>query len=98
VETPPYVLVIVWVSIHAGGLLIAWGTRVAAGSRCEIPMQLACFLAMTAIGGSAWVCGQLGLGFWIPSGITLIAMVLTAVLDFHPSHELHPAIHAPAHR
>jgi hypothetical protein len=85
-----------WFTLHLGALAAAWGTRVAADTRLEIPMQLACFSAMAAVGAVAWICGQLEIGLWIPSGITLIAMVLTAVLDFRHSPDPPAAMHSAA--
>jgi hypothetical protein len=84
--------IIGWASLHVGALAAAWGTRIAAGSRFEVPAQLACFFAMAAVGGAAWICRVLDLGLWIVSGITLVAMVLTAVIDFRRSHEVYPPI------
>jgi hypothetical protein len=85
---PHYVFAVTcWSVLHIGALGIAWGTRVATGSRWEVPLQLTCFLTMGAIGAAAWICRQLEVGLWIPSGVTLVAMVLTAVLDFRRTHD-----------
>jgi hypothetical protein len=96
---PLYVCAVVgWSALHVGALGIAWGTRVAAGSRLEVPLQWMCFLTMAAIGAAAWICRQLEMGLWIPSGVTLVAMVLTAVLDFRRTHEIHATLHPVANR
>jgi hypothetical protein len=79
--------VIAWVALHVGAILIAWGTRVAIGSRAEVMLQLAFFAIMGAVGLAAAVCHALELGLWAPSVGTLILMVLTAVVDFRRTHE-----------
>jgi hypothetical protein len=47
---------------------------------------------MAAVGAAAWICRQHESGLWIPSGVTLVAMVLTAVVDFRRTHEIHPTL------
>ena len=79
--------VIGWIILHVGALTVAWCTRMAAGSRIEPAVHLTFFATMTAVGGSAWICRQLEVGLWIPSAVTLMAMVLTAVIDFRRTHE-----------
>jgi len=79
--------VVGWLVLHLGAIASAWGTRIAAGSRAEVPIQLTFLATMLAVGLSAWYCHQLELGLWVPSGITLIAMVLTAVTDFRQYQE-----------
>jgi hypothetical protein len=87
-----------WITLHGVALAAAWGTRVATSPRIELAIQ-ACFLAaMAAVGGTAWVCHQLELGLWIPSAVTLVAMVLTAVTDFRQTHESVPVSGASAGR
>jgi hypothetical protein len=81
-----------WTTLHVGALGTAWGTRLAADSRFEAAAQLACFLAMTAVGGAAWLCRLLDVSLWIPSGITLVVMVLMAVVDFRRTHEPYPPL------
>jgi hypothetical protein len=76
-----------WIVLHAGALVAAWGTRVAAGPRIELAVQICFLAAMAAIGGTAWICHQSQLGLWIPSAVTLVAMVLTAVADCRGTHE-----------
>ena len=77
--------------LHAGGVCCAWGTRVAAGSRAEVPMQFLFFATLGGVGFAAWYCRTADLGLGIPSGMTLIVMVLMAVTDLRRTHE-------PAHR
>jgi hypothetical protein len=79
--------VIGWIFLHVGALAAAWCTRMAAGSRLEPLVQIAFFAAMAAVGGAAWVCRQQEVGLWIPSAVTLMVMVLTAVIDFRRTHE-----------
>jgi hypothetical protein len=73
--------------LHAVAIVIAWATRLATGSRLEGLSQLGFFAAMFGIGASALFFCQIEFGFSVPSGITLVAMVLTAVADFRPTQE-----------
>lgn len=73
--------------LHLAALAIAWGTRLATGSRVEGISQLSFFVAMFGIAMSACFCCQIELGFSVPSGVTLMVMVLTAVADFRPTQE-----------
>lgn len=73
--------------VHCGALVAAWGTRVATGSRLEALSQIAFFAAMVCVGTSGCLCCQLELGLSVPSGVTLVAMVFTAVVDFRPTQE-----------
>jgi hypothetical protein len=75
-------IVAAWILLHIVALATAYGTRVAAGSCLEILTQLLFFAAMLLVGGAIWICQQKEVGSWGLSGVTLIAMVLTAVLDF----------------
>src|SRR5262245_12116607 len=65
-----------YVVLHFGAIASAWGTRMAIGSRVESLMQIAFLVALAAIGFSTWFCHEHDLGLGIPSGMTLIAMVL----------------------
>ena len=71
-----------WIALHLIALLAAYGTRIAAGSRHENLAQAVCFAAMLMIGGAIWLCQQAQAGSWGLSAATLMAMVLTAVVDF----------------
>jgi hypothetical protein len=73
--------VVGWISLHATALVAAFGTRVAAGSRVESLVQIGFFAAMTSVGAAAWLCQQVEVT-WCWSGVTLVLMVLTAVIDF----------------
>lgn len=83
-----------WITLHIAALASACGTRIAAGSCLENAVQLCFFAAMAAIGAAAWICQHLAVA-WCWSAITLVAMVLTAVIDFRRYSE--PA-HAGADR
>jgi hypothetical protein len=73
--------------VHALALAIAWGTRLANGSRLESLLQFGFLLAMLGVAACGLLCCQIELGFSIPSGVTLIVMVLAAVADFRPTQE-----------
>jgi hypothetical protein len=92
----PAAVVVGWLILHLGALASAWATRVAAGSRLEFPFQLSCFLAMTGVGAAGWTCHALEIGLWVPSGVTLVAMVLTAVIDFRRAPDTHSPVHSVA--
>ena len=80
-------VVVGWILLHLGALALAWATRVFAGSRLEAAMQ-ACFFAMMALlGTAAWICRETDVEIWPASAVTLMAMVLTAVIDFRRTHE-----------
>jgi len=74
--------IIVWVALHIAALAVAYGTRVAAGSRVESLTQVIFYAAMLMMGLAIWACQQVHAGAWGLSAITLVAMVLTAVVDF----------------
>ena len=82
-------LVTGWFALHIIALFAACLTRIAAGSACEGITNLFFFAAMTVIGTMAWIAQQLDVS-WTWSGITLMIMVLTAVVDFRrvsePAH------------
>jgi hypothetical protein len=79
-------IVVGWISLHAAALASACGTRVAAGSCLEHVAQLCFFAAMAAVGAAAWICQQMDTA-WCWSAITLVAMVLTAVIDLRRMSE-----------
>ena len=74
--------IVAWIVLHVGALATAYGTRVAAGSRLEGVLQITFFAAMLMIAGAIWACQETHAGAWGLSSITLVAMVLTAVVDF----------------
>jgi hypothetical protein len=82
-------LVAGWIALHLFSLATACGTRIAAGSSVERFAELCFFAAMAAIGGAILIGQQLDVA-WTWSAITLIAMVVTAVIDFRrvsePAH------------
>jgi hypothetical protein len=80
-------IVCAWIALHLLALAAAYGTRVAAGSRHENLAQFTCFAAMVVIGTAIWVCQNAQAGSWGLSAATLMAMVLTAVVDFRKLHE-----------
>jgi Ca2+/H+ antiporter len=82
-----------WSMFHLAALISAWATRMTCGSRLESAMQLIFFAAMAAVGGAAAIARHLDIGAWPASAIVLVAMVLTAVVDFR---RLGEATHAPS--
>ena len=85
-----------WLTIHLGALISAWGTRVSAGSRWEVPLQIVSFMSMAAVGTAAWVGIQYELSLWLPSGGTLVGMVLIVVIADRRQHDMRPARHSAA--
>jgi hypothetical protein len=79
-------IVIGWIALHVAALALAWGTRIASGSRVETFAQLSFFAAMATIGAATWICQRMDVA-WCWSAITLVAMVLTAVIDFRRMSE-----------
>jgi hypothetical protein len=73
--------------LHVIALVIAWGTRLTHGSPLEPVLQLGCLLAMAGVAACGLFCCQIELGFSLPSGVTLVVMVLAAVADFRPTQE-----------
>lgn len=74
--------IVAWISLHIVALATAFGTRIAVGSCLESLFQIAFYAAMLMMGGAIWACQQTHAGAWGLSAVTLIAMVLTAVVDF----------------
>jgi hypothetical protein len=74
--------IVVWIALHIAALGAAYGTRVAAGSHLEGLTQAVFYAAMLMMGFAIWACQQVHSGAWGLSAVTLIAMVLTAVVDF----------------
>lgn len=73
--------------LHLGAIACAVGTRVAVGSRLELAFQFLFLAALGAVGVATWYGHSEELGIGIPSGVTLIAMVLLAVTDLRRTHE-----------
>jgi hypothetical protein len=86
-------LVFAWIALHLAALAAAFGTRIAAGSKLEIVAQFACFAAMAMVGAAVWISQQAQAGSWGLSAITLMAMVLTAIVDFRKMHDPGPSAH-----
>ena len=80
-------VVVGWIVLHALALALAWGTRVASGSRVETAMQFAFLAAMAAIGSAALVGRHVDIDVWPASAVTLMAMVLMAVIDLSRTSE-----------
>jgi hypothetical protein len=76
-----------FLALHLGAIACAVGTRVAAGSRFELVFQFLFLPALGGVGVATWYGHAAELGIGIPSGITLIAMVLLAVTDLRRTHE-----------
>lgn len=90
----PALLIVGWLILHIGALIAAWGTRVAAGSRAEGLAQLACFTAMAAVGSVAWFVHSFESGLSVLSGVVLVVMVLTAVVDLSRPQDVHSVLHS----
>jgi hypothetical protein len=71
-----------WIAFHGAALVLAWATRLSGGSKLESIMQLAFFAAMVAVASAIWISRQHSDNAWMASAITLVAMVVTAVVDF----------------
>jgi len=74
-------LVVGWISLHVMAFAWACGTRIAAGSCVEWLAHLGFYLALTAVGAAACI-GRLVDISWVWSGLTLMAMVITVVVDY----------------
>lgn len=79
--------VALWISLHVVALVAAYGTRVATDSYLEGFVQIVFYTLMALIGAAIWACQQAHAGAWGLSAVTLIAMVLTAVVDFRKMGE-----------
>ena len=87
-------IVFAWIALHLAALAAAYGTRIAAGSKLENLAQIVCFAAMAMIGAAVLVSQQAQAGSWGLSAVTLMAMVLTAIVDFRKLHDsAHPVGH-----
>lgn len=83
----PYAwIVFAWIALHFAALVVAYGTRVAAGSRLEVLAQFMCLMTMALVGAAIWLAQQEHAGSWGLSAFTLMAMVLTVVVDFRRLH------------
>ena len=80
-------IVFAWISLHLAALATAYGTRLAVGSRLEILAQFVCFAAMAMVGVTVYVSQQAQANCWGWSAATLMAMVLTAIVDFRKVHD-----------
>jgi hypothetical protein len=91
-DSVPSQLLVSWLVIHSGAVLCAVATRLSAGSRAETAMHLLFFVSLAVVGVTAWYCQHLGFDLWVPSGVAMVVMVVTAVSDFRRTHEpLHVA-------
>lgn len=87
-----------FVALHFAAISCAIGTRVSAGSRCESLFQCLFLPSLAAIGIATWFGHSEALGIGIPSGMTFMAMILVAVIDFRRPHEPASAHHYGLHR
>jgi hypothetical protein len=87
-----------YIAFHLAALACAWGTRLAIDTRIEGLVQVAFFGALAAVGLVTWTSHLLEPGFGIPSGVTLVVMVLMAVIDFRRTHEPAHGYHATGGR
>ena len=76
-----------FLALHLGAIVCALGTRIAAGSRYELLFQFLFLPTLAAVGAATWYCHSASLGIGIPSGATLISMILVAVTDLRRTHE-----------
>jgi hypothetical protein len=79
--------VLALIALHIGAVAAAWGTRVSAGSRAEGFVRIAFLLGMVGVACCAWSCHQPDSGLGLPSGMTVVAMMLLAVVDLRRTHE-----------
>ena len=93
-ESVPTPLLVSWLAIHLGAIVCALGTRLSAGSRAESAMHLLFFTSLSVVGATAWYCQHLGHDLWVPSGVGMVIMVVTAVSDFRRTHEPVQAMHS----
>jgi hypothetical protein len=91
-------LFVAFLALHLCAVGCAWGTRLAIGSRYEGLVQLTFLTALAAVGLVAWTSHRFEPGLGIPSGATLIVMVLMAVGDFRRTHEPMHGAHATGRR
>jgi hypothetical protein len=70
-----------WIFLHTAGIFAGWATRLVTGSRLDLLLQVAFFTLLCGLSGVAWWSHQLEHGLWIPTGFTMVAMVLMAVTD-----------------
>ena len=80
-------IVFAWIALHLAALAAAFGTRIADGSKLENLAQIVCFAAMALVGAAVWISQQAQAGSWGLSAVTLMAMVLTAIVDFRKLHD-----------
>jgi putative Ca2+/H+ antiporter (TMEM165/GDT1 family) len=80
-----------FLTFHLGAIACAVATRIAAHTRFEALFHALFVVTLAAVGVSTWLGHADDRGSGIPSGITFIAMVLVAVIDFRRTSE-------PAHR
>jgi hypothetical protein len=75
-------VVAAWIAFHGAAIVLAWATRLSNGSKLQNTIQLAFFAAMVAVASAIWISRQHSDSAWMASAITLVAMVVTAVVDF----------------
>ncbi len=80
-----------WIALHVVALASAICTRIASNSCVEHLSQLGFFAAMGTIGAVTWFGQQVNVD-WTWSAITLMAMVLTAVIDFRVIEPVHARV------
>lgn len=76
-----------FVALHLFAISCALATRIASGTRYEGMFQFLFLPTLAAVGAAIWFCRSEELGIGIPSGVTMIAMVLLAVTDLRRTHE-----------
>lgn len=76
---------LVLTALQAVGLTSAWIARKTEGSACERLSQRVFYGCLAAVGMATIVAVGLGPCYWLASGGTLSAMVLTVTYDPDPS-------------
>ena len=79
-----------WIVLHIAGIFAGWATRLVTGSRIDLLLQVTFFTLLCGLSGVAWWSHQLEHGLWIPTGFTMVTMVLMAVTDLRSSDGSHP--------
>lgn len=76
-----------FIALHLFAIACALGTRIASETRYELLFQFLFLPTLAAVGASIWFGRSAELGIGIPSGVTLISMILLAVTDLRRTHE-----------
>jgi hypothetical protein len=85
----PPVPLLTWIVVFAQvfGLVAAWATRRAEGSRHQTHCHALFFVAMIVVGAATAAATLLGPGYWLVCGTSFSVMVVGATYDFRGSEE-----------